>query len=349
MLFWRPLTAWAERFRLEESEAADSSRAAGARPAAPLPGGRASLGRALRRRRPSRSTARMRRVRAAPSTAPVAGPRRARRAAATSSSPAVVARPVAYGLVARCRLHRRQPPASARSRTRSARRWSPSCGSIVLVAVATVVWVPIGVWIGFNPRVARLAAAGRAGARQLPGELPVPVRDRWSSWPPGISLNCRRHPADGLGAQWYILFNVDRRRHARSPPTCARRRPTCGVRGWLRWRRLILPAIFPAYVTGGITAAGGAWNASIVAEIVTYGGTTLTATGLGAYIAQATATGDFAEDPHRRRGHERLRRRAQPAVLAAAVRPVRAPLLPLTALADRSPAMADPHPRRRCS
>lgn len=60
-----------------------------------------------------------------------------------------------------------------------------------------------------------------------------------------------------------------------------------------RWKRLILPAIFPHYVTGGITASGGAWNASIVAEIVTYGGTTLTATGLGSYIAVATESGDF--------------------------------------------------------
>jgi NitT/TauT family transport system permease protein len=66
-----------------------------------------------------------------------------------------------------------------------------------------------------------------------------------------------------------------------------------GVRGWYRWRHLILPGIFPYYVTGGITASGGAWNASIVAEIVTYGGTTLTATGLGAYIAQAAQAGDF--------------------------------------------------------
>jgi NitT/TauT family transport system permease protein len=57
------------------------------------------------------------------------------------------------------------------------------------------------------------------------------------------------------------------------------------VRGWDRWRRLILPAIFPAYVTGAITAAGGAWNASIVAEIVRYNGHTLIARGLGSYIA----------------------------------------------------------------
>jgi NitT/TauT family transport system permease protein len=66
-----------------------------------------------------------------------------------------------------------------------------------------------------------------------------------------------------------------------------------GVRGWLRWKDFILPAIFAAYVTGGITAAGGAWNASIVAEVVNYGHHHLTATGLGAYIAQAAAVGDF--------------------------------------------------------
>ncbi|HUA49562.1 MAG TPA: ABC transporter permease subunit, partial [Solirubrobacteraceae bacterium] len=66
-----------------------------------------------------------------------------------------------------------------------------------------------------------------------------------------------------------------------------------GLHGWKRWKRLIIPGIFPAYVTGGITASGGAWNASIVAEIVTYGGTTLTASGLGAYIAKATETGNF--------------------------------------------------------
>ena len=65
------------------------------------------------------------------------------------------------------------------------------------------------------------------------------------------------------------------------------------VRGWLRWKDFILPAVFPAYVTGGITAAGGAWNASIVAEVVSYGNHHLTATGLGAYIAEAARIGDF--------------------------------------------------------
>jgi NitT/TauT family transport system permease protein len=66
------------------------------------------------------------------------------------------------------------------------------------------------------------------------------------------------------------------------------------VRADQRWQRLILPAAFPALVTGGITAAGGAWNASIVAEVVDFGHNHLAATGLGAYIAQATTVGDFA-------------------------------------------------------
>jgi NitT/TauT family transport system permease protein len=65
------------------------------------------------------------------------------------------------------------------------------------------------------------------------------------------------------------------------------------VKGWQRWRKLILPGIFGAWVTGAITASGGAWNASIVSEVVAWGQDTLTAHGLGAYIAQATTIGDW--------------------------------------------------------
>ena len=68
-----------------------------------------------------------------------------------------------------------------------------------------------------------------------------------------------------------------------------------GVHGWLWWRRLALPSIFPFYITGAITAAGGAWNASIVAEGVNWGGTTLRATGLGEYIQVNTILGHFPE------------------------------------------------------
>jgi NitT/TauT family transport system permease protein len=97
-----------------------------------------------------------------------------------------------------------------------------------------------------------------------------------------------------LGSQWYILFNVIA--GASAIPTELREMADQFRFPWKqRWRELILPGIFPYYVTGGITAAGGAWNASIVAEIVTYGKHHLLSTGLGAYIAQATAAGDFAE------------------------------------------------------
>jgi NitT/TauT family transport system permease protein len=95
-----------------------------------------------------------------------------------------------------------------------------------------------------------------------------------------------------LGAQWYILFNVIAGASA-IPSDLREATRLMGVTGRLRWTKFILPAIFPAYVTGGITAAGGAWNASIVAEVVSYGTHHLTATGLGAYIAQAAGTGDF--------------------------------------------------------
>jgi NitT/TauT family transport system permease protein len=97
-----------------------------------------------------------------------------------------------------------------------------------------------------------------------------------------------------LGAQWYILFNVIAGASA-IPSDLREATRGMGLRGPLRWRRFILPAVFPAYVTGGITAAGGAWNASIVAEVVDYGRHHLTATGLGAYITKAAGSGDLAE------------------------------------------------------
>jgi len=96
-----------------------------------------------------------------------------------------------------------------------------------------------------------------------------------------------------LGTQWYILFNVIVGTTA-LPLELQRVARNLGVRRSLWWRRVILPAIFPAYVTGAVTAAGGSWNASIVAEVVQWGSTTLTATGIGAYIARTTAEGDGA-------------------------------------------------------
>jgi NitT/TauT family transport system permease protein len=95
-----------------------------------------------------------------------------------------------------------------------------------------------------------------------------------------------------LGTQWYILFNVIAGASA-IPTDMKDAAGNFGLKGWLRWKRLILPAIFSSYVTGAITASGGSWNASIASELVNWGDTTLTATGVGAYINENTASGDF--------------------------------------------------------
>jgi NitT/TauT family transport system permease protein len=164
---------------------------------------------------------------------------------------------------------------------------------VVLLIVASVIWVPIGVWIGMNPRVSRLAQPVVQVLASFPANFLFPFAAAFFV-AAGISLNIGGILLMALGAQWYILFNVIAGASA-IPSDLREAMRLMGVRGRLRWRQFILPAIFPAYVTGGITAAGGAWNASIVAEVVTYGHHHLTATGLGAYIAQAARVGDFPE------------------------------------------------------
>jgi NitT/TauT family transport system permease protein len=165
-------------------------------------------------------------------------------------------------------------------------------GRVVLLTIfATLVWVPIGVWIGMNPRVTRFAQPVVQVLASFPANLLFPLATVvFIAW--HISINIGSVLLMALGAQWYILFNVIAGASA-IPSDLREAMTSMRVSGWLRWRRFILPAIFPSYVTGGITAAGGAWNASIVAEVVSYGSHHLTATGLGAYITQATATGDF--------------------------------------------------------
>lgn len=164
---------------------------------------------------------------------------------------------------------------------------------VVILLFATVVWVPIGVWIGMNPRISRLAQPVVQLLASFPANFLFPFAIAFFV-ASGIPLNIGGILLMALGSQWYILFNVIA--GASAIPTDLRQAmDSFGVGRVQRWRRLILPAIFPAYVTGGITAAGGAWNASIVAEVVTYNHHTYTATGLGAYIADATTTGDMAK------------------------------------------------------
>ncbi|TAM67537.1 MAG: ABC transporter permease subunit [Microbacteriaceae bacterium] len=163
---------------------------------------------------------------------------------------------------------------------------------VVLLVFATAIWVPIGVWIGMNPRVSRLAQPIVQIFASFPANFLFPIVTA-ALVATGVSLNWGGILLMALGAQWYILFNVIAGASA-IPNDLREASANLRLSRRLRWRTLILPAIFSAYVTGGITAAGGAWNASIVAEVVSYHGTTLTATGLGAYITEATMHGDAA-------------------------------------------------------
>ncbi|GAB2512809.1 ABC transporter permease [Nocardia heshunensis] len=161
---------------------------------------------------------------------------------------------------------------------------------IVLLIFATIVWVPIGVWIGLNPKVSRLAQPIVQVLASFPANFLFPLVAAVLV-ATGASLQWAAVLLMALGAQWYILFNVIAGASA-VPNDLREAAANLRLPRLLWWRKLILPAIFPSFVTGAITAAGGAWNASIVAEIVKYGDTTLTATGLGAYIAEATKSGD---------------------------------------------------------
>jgi NitT/TauT family transport system permease protein len=161
----------------------------------------------------------------------------------------------------------------------------------ILVALASVIWVPIGVGVGLRPKLTARVQPISQFLAAFPANLLFPivvfliVRFRLS---PGIWL-C---PLLILGTQWYILFNVIAGASA-FPSDFREAAASFRVRPWRWWRQVMLPGIFPYYVTGAITASGGAWNASIVAETVSWGPTKLTAGGLGAYIAQMTQTGDY--------------------------------------------------------
>jgi NitT/TauT family transport system permease protein len=162
---------------------------------------------------------------------------------------------------------------------------------VILIVLASLVWVPIGIWIGQRPRLAAAVQPLAQFLAAFPANLLFPVV---------VGVIVLRHldpdiwlsPLMILGAQWYILFNVVA--GARAFPTDLREAAeSLRLRGWQRWRRTLLPCVFPYYVTGAVTASGGAWNASIVAELASWGDTTLAAHGLGAYIARATVAGDY--------------------------------------------------------
>jgi NitT/TauT family transport system permease protein len=161
----------------------------------------------------------------------------------------------------------------------------------VLILISSLIWVPLGVMIGLRPALAGKIQPIAQFLAAFPANLLFPVfviaivhfhlnPDIWLS------------PLIVLGTQWYILFNVVAGASA-FPNDYREAAANFHIRGWQWWRKVMLPGIFPYYITGAITASGGAWNASIVSEFVQWGDTQVTAHGLGAYIAKTTAAGDF--------------------------------------------------------
>jgi NitT/TauT family transport system permease protein len=161
----------------------------------------------------------------------------------------------------------------------------------VFIAIASVIWVPIGVWVGLRPRVVGYVAPIAQFMAAFPTNLLFPFVVsfivRWKLTP-DIWLS----PLMILGTQWYILFNVIA--GASSIPGELRyAAENFNLRGWQWWKTLALPAVFPYYVTGAITASGGSWNAAFAAEFTSWGSTQVSAHGIGAYLAEASAAGDF--------------------------------------------------------
>src|SRR5262249_54648017 len=157
---------------------------------------------------------------------------------------------------------------------------------VVLIAIASVIWVPIGVYIGLRPWAAQRAQPIAQFLAAFPANVlfPIAVAAIVSL---KLNPNIWLSPLMVLGTQWYILFNVIA--GASAFPTDLREASTIyRLRSTQWWRKVILPGIFPYYVTGALTASGGSWNASIVAEVANWGDIKLKAAGLGAYIAEAT-------------------------------------------------------------
>jgi len=286
-VFWRPMVAWAERFRIEDSATADRPR---------------SLVLDLIRRsqlddwvaRPMHSAGRtLDRITRPFGLAehPLRKPALRQRTGDLVFSGLVVLG-VAFGVAeALAYIHRKVGFGA----------FGVALGDgsltflrvVVVLIVSTLIWVPVGVWIGMNPRVSRLAQPLVQVAASFPANFLYPfLLALFIAL--GIGLDFGGIVLMLMGAQWYVLFNVIA--GASTIPTDLRESMrVLGVSGWLRWKVLILPAVFPAYVTGAITAAGGAWNASIVAEFVTYNHRQIAARGLGAYIAEASNAGDTAK------------------------------------------------------
>jgi len=286
-LLWRPVVVWAQKFRVEEGgeQVLMTSWF--------LNWFRASrLIRALRRlarRILRRFTRRPVTVASSPASEPVAAERSAGRLSFLALG--ILLAVLAWGGVKLVHLLHLVP----------GRVWGTSItagfitlGRVLISTLIGTVWaLPAGIAIGLSNRLSRVLQPVVQIAAAFPAPMLFPLVIAVLQWA-GVSLGWGSILLMLLGTQWYILFNVIAGATA-IPADLKEAARSYRLSGWHRFRTLYFPGVFPYLVTGWVTAAGGAWNASIVAEFVTFKGQTLRAPGLGAEISGAAASADF---PH---------------------------------------------------
>ncbi len=288
-LLWRPVVVWSQKFRQDEG----AGEGAAARSWFLDLLRRSRLLRTLRlrwrraaRRRAARSEARRGATPATPPPAP-GSPRAAR--AASSLLFALLVALLAIGAVELVRLLRQVP--AAEWGTTVAAAGATLARVLVSTALGTAWALPAGLAIGLSPRLSRLLQPVVQVVASFPAPMLFPAVVGALAWA-GVGLGAGSVLLMLLGTQWYILFNVVAGAMA-VPIDLREMAGSYRLRGWQRFRDLLLPAVLPYLVTGWVTAAGGAWNASIVAEYVTFHGRAEATFGLGARISAAAEAADF--------------------------------------------------------
>ena len=283
-VLWRPVVVWAQKFRVDESGQAAEMQSwfldllRGSRLVAALSRSVAALGGRLARWVPARP-------------AGYSSRKRAERAVQIASVVAFVGLLLllALGSVGLVRLFTKVDVASWRGIGQAA---FLTLGRVLLATVAGTLWtVPAGLAIGLSPRLSRVLQPVVQVVASFPAPMLFPAVVALLA-AAGVGLGWGSVLLMLLGTQWYILFNVVAGAMA-IPADLREAARIYRVGTWKRFRMLYLPAVFPYLVTGWVTAAGGAWNASIVSEYVSFHGQELAADGLGARISVAAASGDF--------------------------------------------------------
>ena len=164
---------------------------------------------------------------------------------------------------------------------------------LTLILICSIIWIPVGIWVGLRPHVAQRVQPIAQILAAFPANLFFPVFIiSIIYFKLNIEIWCA--PLMILGTQWYILFNVIAGASA-IPAELRLAAKNMQLTGYNKWFKYLIPAVFPYYITGAITAAGGSWNASIVAESMQWGHNTLIATGLGSYITSSTIAGNLPQ------------------------------------------------------